>query len=180
VGHAPVVKQGTATWLGKRLPAGLVVAGKTGTTNDMRDSWFAGFSGDKVVVAWVGRDDNKPTKRLHRRAAPLGRHHGGIEAQPLDDLPPDGVVASGACGRSVPYIAGYGGAACGGGGSTVAGPAQPTAEPSKSAAPPAPVVAQEDASDAARSPAPKPRPRQRANDQPKREHSPFLSDFYGD
>jgi penicillin-binding protein 1B len=159
-----------------------VVAGKTGTTNDMRDSWFAGFSGDKVVVAWVGRDDNKPMGLSGSTGAlrVWGDIMASIDAQPLDDLPPDGVVASGACGRSVPYIAGYGGAACGGGGSTVAGPAQPTAEPSKSAAPPAPVVAQEDASDAARSPAPKPRPRQRANDQPKREHSPFLSDFYGD
>ena len=55
-----VVEQGTATWLKQRLPEGMTVAGKTGTTNDMRDSWFAGFSGDRVLVVWVGRDDNKP------------------------------------------------------------------------------------------------------------------------
>lgn len=37
------------------------VAGKTGTSNDNRDSWFAGFDNSKLSVVWVGRDDNKPT-----------------------------------------------------------------------------------------------------------------------
>lgn len=36
-------------------------AGKTGTTDDLRDSWFAGFSDDQLAVAWLGRDDNQST-----------------------------------------------------------------------------------------------------------------------
>lgn len=55
-----VVGSGTARGLSTYLPAGVEVAGKTGTTNDLRDSWFAGYSGDRVGVVWVGRDDNRP------------------------------------------------------------------------------------------------------------------------
>ncbi|MFT4980033.1 MAG: penicillin-binding protein 1B [Myxococcota bacterium] len=35
-------------------------AGKTGTTDDARDAWFAGFTGDVVVVVWVGHDRDRP------------------------------------------------------------------------------------------------------------------------
>ncbi|MBL6749426.1 MAG: penicillin-binding protein 1B [Nevskia sp.] len=56
-----VIELGTARWANSVLPPGEVYAGKTGTTEDLRDSWFAGFGGDRVAVIWVGRDDNKPT-----------------------------------------------------------------------------------------------------------------------
>jgi penicillin-binding protein 1B len=56
-----VAESGTGASLRRLLPGELQVAGKTGTTNDLRDSWFAGFSADRVAVAWVGRDDNAPT-----------------------------------------------------------------------------------------------------------------------
>ncbi len=54
-----VAKYGTAKRLAKQLP--LQVAGKTGTSDDLRDSWFAGFSGDVMAVVWTGFDDNRPT-----------------------------------------------------------------------------------------------------------------------
>ena len=41
--------------------AGLGVAGKTGTSDDYRDSWFAGYDATTLTVAWVGNDDNSPT-----------------------------------------------------------------------------------------------------------------------
>lgn len=56
-----VMREGTGRGAYKYLPAGFDVAGKTGTTNDGRDSWFAGFSGDLLAVTWVGRDDNGST-----------------------------------------------------------------------------------------------------------------------
>lgn len=55
-----VVSAGTGTSLHKRMPY-LNTAGKTGTTNDYRDAWFAGFTGDLLGVVWIGRDDNKST-----------------------------------------------------------------------------------------------------------------------
>lgn len=56
-----VFERGTARSAKRSLPPGLVVAGKTGTSNDYRDSWFAGFSGSHLIVVWMGHDDNAPT-----------------------------------------------------------------------------------------------------------------------
>jgi len=53
-----VVQEGTGKSIYQRLPTDYLVAGKTGTTNDLRDSWFAGFAGDYLAVVWMGRDDN--------------------------------------------------------------------------------------------------------------------------
>jgi penicillin-binding protein 1B len=53
-----VTREGTGRSVYNRLPAGLNVAGKTGTSNDQRDSWFAGFAGDRMAVVWLGLDDN--------------------------------------------------------------------------------------------------------------------------
>jgi penicillin-binding protein 1B len=55
-----VVEQGTARSLPGLLGRDGAVAGKTGTTNDRRDSWFVGYTRDRISVAWVGQDDNRP------------------------------------------------------------------------------------------------------------------------
>jgi penicillin-binding protein 1B len=60
-GLGEVVRNGTARALGARFPGRDDIAGKTGTTDDYRDSWFAGFAGRYVIVVWTGRDDNRPT-----------------------------------------------------------------------------------------------------------------------
>ncbi len=55
-----VTRSGTAQALQWLLPKEVQVAGKTGTTDKLRDSWFAGFDRQRVGVVWVGRDDNGP------------------------------------------------------------------------------------------------------------------------
>jgi penicillin-binding protein 1B len=62
VNHAlhDVTTVGTGSAIGRRLP-GRVLAGKTGTSNDLRDSWFAGFDDRHLLVIWLGLDDNRPT-----------------------------------------------------------------------------------------------------------------------
>ncbi len=64
-----VVRDGTGASAYSILPKDFTVAGKTGTTNDLRDSWFAGFSGDYLAVAWIGHDDNRPTRLTGARGA---------------------------------------------------------------------------------------------------------------
>ena len=56
------VNHGTGRGLKRIVPEQLPLAGKTGTTNDLRDSWFAGFGDDLTGVVWLGRDDNQPAR----------------------------------------------------------------------------------------------------------------------
>ena len=53
-----VTKIGTSRVLSKY---GANLAGKTGTSNDGRDSWFAGFDNDELMTVWIGHDDNSKT-----------------------------------------------------------------------------------------------------------------------
>lgn len=61
LGLVEAMQRGTGRTSANYLPKDLLVAGKTGTSDEYRDSWFAGFSGDHLAVVWLGRDDNEPT-----------------------------------------------------------------------------------------------------------------------
>ncbi|CAM3389127.1 penicillin-binding protein 1A [Halomonas lysinitropha] len=72
------------------------IVGKTGTTNDQRDAWFAGFNSDLVTTAWVGKDNNESTAEYGAQAAlPIWMDFMGqaLEGQP-ERWPerPEGVV----------------------------------------------------------------------------------------
>ncbi len=78
------------------LPKKMGLVGKTGTTNKLRDSWFAGYSGDYLSVAWIGRDDNKPTGLTGASGAlqvwiSLMRQ---ISTQPVNLIAPDNIELS--------------------------------------------------------------------------------------
>lgn len=85
--------EGTGRSAYNQIPSTVRLAGKTGTTNDLRDSWFAGFSEDLLAVSWLGRDDNGQTRltgatgalqvwtAFMRDAHPVG----------LSNVPPEGV-----------------------------------------------------------------------------------------
>lgn len=123
-----IPRRGTATLVYKELPRTLNIAGKTGTTDDYRDSWFAGFTGNYLTVSWVGNDQNRSTK--------LSGGNGGLPLwlsimktlplEPLDIKQPDdimvfsinkntGLIAGANCNNTLnlPFIAGsqpsYGG-----------------------------------------------------------------------
>ncbi|BEQ13267.1 penicillin-binding protein 1B [Desulfoferula mesophila] len=89
-----VVRRGTARSLDRYLPASLDIAGKTGTTDGLRDSWFAGFTGDRLAVAWVGRDDNRPTGLTGASGAMVvwGQALAALDPQPLVPTQPDNVA----------------------------------------------------------------------------------------
>ncbi len=88
-----VTRQGTAKGLKHYLGADFEAAGKTGTTNDLRDAWFAGFTADRVAVVWVGRDDNAPTGLTGSSGAvPVwGDFMRSVKSLPLSALAPDAI-----------------------------------------------------------------------------------------
>ena len=116
-----VAEVGTAKQIAKELPK-LGIAGKTGTTDDLRDSWFAGYSGNLLTVVWLGRDDNKPAKLSGTRGA-LQLWLAVMKKLPLVALeltesidieyalvdPRNGLLAAQGCSGklNMPYLQGY-------------------------------------------------------------------------
>ncbi|SFR09781.1 penicillin-binding protein 1B [Enterobacter sp. kpr-6] len=88
-----VIQRGTGRQLGAKYP-GLHLAGKTGTTNNNVDTWFAGIDGREVTITWVGRDNNQPTK-LYGASGAMAIYQRYLANQspiPLDLTPPEDIV----------------------------------------------------------------------------------------
>ena len=88
-----VVREGTAQSLKNWLPPESAVAGKTGTTSEQRDAWFAGFTGDHLGIVWIGYDDNRAA-RLSGAGAALpvwGEMMAVLNPEPLALPKPDGI-----------------------------------------------------------------------------------------
>lgn len=115
------MQEGTGRAAYRYVSRNLALAGKTGTTDDGRDSWFAGFSGDLLAVAWVGRDDNSATNLTGATGAlPVwARFMAQVPQHGFSPVVPDGVqyhwvdAAQGALtdehcdnARFVPFITG--------------------------------------------------------------------------
>ncbi|WOJ93007.1 penicillin-binding protein 1B [Congregibacter variabilis] len=116
-----VVREGTGRGVYRSLADDFHVAGKTGTTNDGRDSWFAGFSGDLLAVTWIGRDNNDATGLTGSSGAlrvwadfmakaagrPLSyRMPGGVELHRIDDVSGDLTGEGCQNARLLPFIVG--------------------------------------------------------------------------
>jgi penicillin-binding protein 1B len=88
-----VMRSGTGKTVRQRLPAQLVTAGKTGTSDDLRDSWFAGYTAEHLAVAWIGNDANEPIGLTGATGA--GRVWasiiGGLTTRSFDQPQPPGV-----------------------------------------------------------------------------------------
>lgn len=91
-----VVQRGTGRQLGAKYPS-LHLAGKTGTTNNNVDTWFAGIDGREVVITWVGRDNNQPTK-LYGASGAMSIYQRYLANQspvPLNLVAPEDIVDMG-------------------------------------------------------------------------------------
>lgn len=88
-----VTKKGTAKFLSWRLPD-IQFAGKTGTTDELRDSWFAGFDSQTLTTFWLGKDDYSPLGLTGSEGAlrMFGELYRNYPAISLQDIPPAGIT----------------------------------------------------------------------------------------
>lgn len=85
-----VMRAGTGRYAATQLPAGTRVAGKTGTSDAQRDSWFAGYSANRLAVVWLGLDNNQslPFTGSGGALPAWTRYMASESLLSLDNLPP--------------------------------------------------------------------------------------------
>jgi len=99
-----VVESGTGR---RALLTGIQMGGKTGTTNDYRDAWFIGFTGNMSAAVWLGNDDHSSTNNMTGGTLPamiwhdvMDVAHRNVEAKPIL-----GLVAEKPVSKPVPQAA---------------------------------------------------------------------------
>lgn len=121
IGLQQVVSSGTAQRLNADGLGRLQPAGKTGTSNDGRDSWYAGYTGDHLAVVWMGNDQNEQTglfgatgamrvwsgifSRLP--SAPLRVNNKGVDWQYVDASGMNSTDETCPGARRFPFVVGY-------------------------------------------------------------------------
>lgn len=104
----------TGTGRKARLDSGRPAGGKTGTSQDFRDAWFIGYTGNLTTAVWFGNDNNSPTKKATGGNLPaivwkdaMDKAHEGL---PVADLPgvPNLPVAVAAPRKPVPVATSVG------------------------------------------------------------------------
>ena len=98
-----VVSEGTAR---RATLDGIPAAGKTGTTNNYRDAWFVGYTGNFACAVWYGNDDYSPTNRLTGGALPaqtwhdiMAAAHRGVEIKDIAGVAAPAVPSAAAAAR---------------------------------------------------------------------------------
>lgn len=87
------MRNGTGRSAYQFMPESIAAAGKTGTSNGQRDSWFAGFTGDYLAVAWLGNDDYEKTSLTGSSGALRAWSYlmRDVSREPLEFIRPGGV-----------------------------------------------------------------------------------------
>ncbi|NIX76877.1 PBP1A family penicillin-binding protein [Microvirga terricola] len=88
-----VIEEGTG---GRARLDGIPASGKTGTTNEYRDAWFVGFTGNLVASVWYGNDNHSPMNNMTGGTLPamtwhevMLAAHQNLELRPIPGLTPD-------------------------------------------------------------------------------------------